>query len=82
MMHFEFTQEDHPDSVNGIVVLPVPCVRVKDLKGFIISQLIKYNENCQLAWHGGRIPNDEIWLKFGGDKGQGSTKLCIQIANL
>ena len=34
-----------------------------------------------LTWHDGVIPNDEVWLKFGGDKGGGSFKLSFQIVN-
>ena len=33
-----------------------------------------------LTWDG--IPNDEIWIKLGGDKGGRSFKLAVQVANL
>ena len=36
----------------------------------------------QLTWHGNLIPEDEIWLKIGGDKGGESFKMSLQIANL
>lgn len=29
-----------------------------------------------------RIPNDEIWVKVGGDKGGGSFKMNFQICNV
>ena len=35
-----------------------------------------------MTWHGKLIPEDEIWLKIGGDKGGGSFKMSLQIANL
>ena len=28
------------------------------------------------------IPEDEIWIKFGGDHGGGSFKMCYQIMNV
>ena len=32
-------------------------------------------------WHDGTIPDDEIWLKLGGDKGGGYFKMNFQIVN-
>ena len=34
-----------------------------------------------LTWHDGLIPDDEIWIKLGGDKGQGSFKMALQVCN-
>ena len=34
-----------------------------------------------LTWHDGTIPDDEIWLKLGGDKGGGYFKMNFQIIN-
>ena len=34
-----------------------------------------------LTWHSGAIPSDEIWVKVGGDKGQGTFKLNLQLMN-
>ena len=31
--------------------------------------------------HGGAIPDDEYWIKLGGDKGRGSFKFNIQVVN-
>ena len=36
----------------------------------------------RLTWHSGLIPSDEIWVKIGGDKGQGSMKVSFQICNV
>ena len=37
-----------------------------------------------LTWHDGTIPDDEIWLKLGGDKGGacGYFKMNFQIVNI
>ena len=35
-----------------------------------------------LTWHQGAIPEDELWLKLGGDKGHGSFKLSLQLCNV
>ena len=32
-----------------------------------------------LTWHDNAIPNDEIWVKVGGDKGGGSFKMSFQV---
>jgi hypothetical protein len=36
----------------------------------------------RLTWHDGRLPESEIWLKLGGDKGGGSFKMAFQIVNV
>ena len=35
-----------------------------------------------LTWHEGLIPEDEVWIKIGGDKGGGSFKMSFQVANV
>ena len=35
----------------------------------------------RLIWHNAIIPQDEIWVKIGGDKGGGSFKMNFQIVN-
>ena len=60
-----------------------PLAVVPDLKVFVFDLLNDYHDQNLLTWHGeGGIPEDEIWLKIGGDHGQGSLKICTQIANL
>ena len=39
------------------------------------------NRNGCLYWHEGRIPDDEIWLKIGGDKGGKTFKMSFQVVN-
>ena len=36
----------------------------------------------RLTWHDGLIPNEEVWVKMGGDKGGGSFKMSLQLANV
>ena len=36
----------------------------------------------KLTWHNGLIPENEIWVKVGGDKGGHSFKQMFQIANV
>ena len=47
-----------------------------------MNLLDKYDKQGRLTWHDGAIPDDEIWVKIGGDHGGGSFKLMLQIANL
>ena len=35
-----------------------------------------------MTTHNGLIPEDELWIKIGGDKGGGSMKLNFQICNI
>ena len=58
----------------------VPFGRVSDLKTFVDSRLDDYEKNGFLTWHG-TIPENEIWVKIGGDHGKNSFKLTLQIAN-
>ena len=36
----------------------------------------------RVTWHSGAIPEGEVWLKLGGDKGGGTFKLCFQHLNV
>ncbi|XP_033646390.1 uncharacterized protein LOC117305619 [Asterias rubens] len=40
------------------------------------------NRTNSLTWHNGVIPDNEIWVKFGGDKGGSSFKMAFQIINV
>ena len=31
----------------------------------------------RLVWHDNTIPEEEIWVKVGGDMGGGTFKLCV-----
>ena len=51
---------------------------VSDLARFLTDTL------DLLTWHNinNVIPEDQIWLKVGGDHGGGSFKMSLQIANI
>ena len=36
----------------------------------------------QLIWHDGTIPENEVWVKLGGDKGKHTFKMNFQIVNV
>ena len=36
----------------------------------------------RLTWHEGKMPENELWIKIGGDKGGGSFKMTFQICNV
>ena len=38
--------------------------------------------NNLLTWYDRTIPENEIWVKIGGDHGRGSFKLTMQVANV
>ena len=54
------------------------CVYVSDLARFITDSL------DLLTWHNinNVIPEDQIWLKVGGNHGGGSFKMPLQTANI
>ena len=35
----------------------------------------------RLTWHESIVPQDEVWVKVGGDKGDSSFKMSFQIVN-
>ncbi len=55
--------------------------RVANLSSFVTNILNKHKEHGTLTWHNSTIPEDEIWVKFGGDHGKHSLKFTLQIAN-
>ena len=42
---------------------------------------LKLRAPAGLTWHE-VIPQDELWLKLGGDKGRGSFKMNLQLVNV
>ena len=76
----------------------VPFVYLPNFHADLISQherLAVNNYNSQtiiirrkpsypagLTWHNGAIPESELWVKLGGDKGRGSFKFNLQLANM
>ena len=72
---------DEP-STTGQSLKGTPIVYAKDLCSFVTDLLDKYNEQQLLDFHNWNIPDDQIWVKIGGDHGGNSFKLCLQIANV
>ena len=48
---------------------------------FLSTLLNQYQEKEKLTWHNQTIPDDEIWIKTGGDHGGDSFKLVLEVAN-
>ena len=59
-----------------------PVAYVEDLTEFVPELLNKYEEVGLLHSHDGQIPEDEVWVKLGGDHGGGTFKIMLQIANI
>ena len=36
----------------------------------------------RLTWHNGQIPETEVWVKVGGDKGADTVKVIFQLCNV
>ena len=68
------------DSSEGSEII-APVGSIGNLTSFIISHLDSLNQTNQLTWHSG-IPDNEIWIKFGGDHGKDSFKLTMQVVNV
>ena len=60
----------------------VPLVKVKCLRKFVQHLLHNYEISNELTWDTNGVPEDEIWVKIGGDHGGGSFKMCLQILNI
>ncbi|GFO11824.1 amine oxidase [Plakobranchus ocellatus] len=59
-----------------------PVALVPDLNKFVMDLLQKYDGEGKLTWHDGGIPENQIWVKIGGDHGRGSLKISCQVANI
>ena len=60
----------------------MPVAYIDDIPQFVRNLLAQLEENNKLSRHNDVIPEDEIWVKIGGDHGGGSFKLMLQIANV
>ena len=66
------------------VIKPAALCWMKNPLTLIFQHLSQLEEKGALTWHesgGNSLPRKEVWLKFGGDKGGGSFKFCMQIVN-
>ena len=62
--------------------VPVGYVGCEDLQGFVSALLDQYEEVNQLSWHDEAIPQNEIFIKVGGDHGGDSFKFMLQVGNV
>ena len=65
---------------NGTAIM-APVVRIKELKDLVFHYLNQHQEASSLTWHGA-LPEDESWVKVGGDNGGKLFKFSFQIANV
>ena len=59
-------------SSGGDDLVEKPMVGLKNMSEKITGLLERQRD--KLTWHYGAIPENEIWVKVGGDHGQGSLK--------
>ena len=57
-----------------------PLGYIKDITKMVDAMLDGSKEKGLLSWHSG-IPEEEVWIKIGGDHGVNSLKLTLQIVN-
>ena len=62
--HIELWHKDDkaPDSINGMVCRPAPCVYITDLTTFVRERLDDYHRAGKLTWED--FPTEEIWIKL------------------
>ncbi|KAL8618653.1 hypothetical protein ACOMHN_048829 [Nucella lapillus] len=76
------TLEVWNDTEKNMDLTPTPCAGIKDIPSYVTRLLDEYDSQGRLTWHDGSIPEDEIWIKIGGDHGGKSFKMMLQVANL
>ncbi len=81
LVNMYIKDDKNPNSVSGKLSVGVPLVQVRSLSCFVQDLLQKYSECEMLTWDTNGIPNDELWIKIGGDHGGGSFKICLQVLN-
>ena len=80
-MPFNIVAENAPFKVSGAITLR-PMVTIPDLVGTVHHYLARLQATNQLYWHDGAIPDDELWVKVGGDHGGQSFKMSLEIVNV
>ncbi|KAL5484105.1 hypothetical protein EMCRGX_G020553 [Ephydatia muelleri] len=74
---FSFKMPTGGEEIRG-----APLVYVPNLIQKIIQTLEEQDSSARLTWHGGFIPENEIWVKLGGDRGGGILKATFHIVNV
>ena len=78
-------QLEFKNDLDEMETRPTPIVGVKNIKNFLFERIESYYDHGLLTWHqskNGTLPLDRIFVKVGGDKGQGSMKLTLQVCNV
>ncbi|GFO02792.1 amine oxidase [Plakobranchus ocellatus] len=55
---------------------------IRDILQFVTKKLEEHDKGGELNWHDGKIPQNEVWIKIGGDHGKNSFKVALSIFNL
>eukprot|EP00117_Sycon_ciliatum_P044781 scpid36929/ scgid32253/ len=76
-----YTAKELPMTDKDGGVTMIATVLFPNLVDIVIFFLDQLQDSSRLTWHGGAIPESEIWIKIGGDHGGGSFKLSFQIVN-
>ena len=76
-MNLLFVNEDDKTTEEKATVVG----KIKDFTELVTQLLDEYDKGGKLTWHN-TIPEDEVWVKVGGDHGGGSFKLTLQIGHL
>ena len=58
------------------------AIFIENIENYLFNLLNQYQSQNELSWHGGSIPEEKIWVKIGGDHGQGSLKVTLQTLNV
>ena len=84
--HFEVDSVDllvqDEKNQSNLAEQSTPVDKIKQITIFVRDFLHDYHRQHLLSWHDGGIPQNEIWLKLGGDHGGGSFKFCLQVLNV
>lgn len=96
LVPFSFLHKDGGEVIHDAPCAYIPHLwqKIKDLLDHDDSRGYANNVNnidClmqpyisvhRVTWHKGAIPEEEVWLKLGGDKGGGTFKACFQHLNV
>ena len=79
---FDLLAEEVPlfDKNGSISMCPVVCF--VNLIEVILHYISLNHKAGTLTWRDGSLPEDQIWVKLGGDHGGESFKFCFQIVNV
>ena len=72
-----------PDLVSKIMSYLIRMTgRNKHVYTTIIHHCTLTCSTNRLTWHNGMIPEREVWVKVGGDKGADTVKIVFQLCNV